>query len=48
MEDQPSSVTKQCHETILEQMNNSFVVINGKEIGIFIHIKNENKDIYAY
>jgi len=47
MEDYPNSVTKQCHETILKQMNNSFVVIKEKEIGIFIHIKNENKDIYA-
>ena len=28
MEDYTSPVTKQCHETILKQMNNSFVVIN--------------------
>jgi len=47
MEDYPSSVTKQCHETILNQMNNSFVIINEKDIGIFIHIKYENKNIYA-
>ena len=47
MEDYPSSVTKQCHETILNQMNNSFVIFHEKEIGIFIHIKYENRDIYA-
>ena len=47
MEDYPSSVTKQCHETILKQMNNSFVTINQDDIGIFIHINYENKDIYA-
>ena len=47
MEVYPNSVTKQCHETILNQMNNSFVIINEKDIGIFIHINYENKDIYA-
>ena len=47
MEDQPRSVTKKCHETITDQMNNSFCIINEKDIGIFIHIKYENKDIYA-
>ena len=47
MEDYPSSVTKKCHETISNQMNNSFCLINEKDIGIFIHIKYENKDIYA-
>ena len=47
MEDQPKPVTKKCHETISDQMNNSFCIINEKEIGIFIHIKDENKDIYA-
>ena len=47
MEDKPKSVTKKCHETISEQMNNSFCIINEKDIGIFIHIKYENKDIYA-
>ncbi len=47
MEDQLSSVTKKCHETISKQMNNSFVIFNEKEIGIFIHINYENKDIYA-
>ena len=47
MEDLPKAVTKKCHETISEQMNNSFCKINGKDIGIFIHIKDENKDIYA-
>ena len=47
MEDYPSSVTKKCHETILKQMNNSFIVINEKDIGIFIHINYENKEIYA-
>ena len=47
MEDYPSSVTKKCHETISKQMNKSFVVIKDKDIGIFIHIKYENKDIYA-
>ena len=47
MEVQPRSVTKKCHETILDQMNNSFCIINEKEIGIFIHIKDGNKDIYA-
>ena len=46
MEDQPKPVTKKCHETISDQMNNSFCIINEKEIGIFIHIKDENKDIY--
>ncbi len=44
--DQPSPVTKKCHEIILTQMNYSFCIINA-DIGIFIHIKNENKDIYA-
>ena len=38
MEDYPCSVTKKCHETILKQMNNSFVVINENDIGIFINI----------
>ena len=47
MEDQPRSVTKKCHETISEQMNNSFCIIKEKDIGIFIHIKYENRDIYA-
>ena len=47
MEDQPSSVTKKCHETISKQMNNSFVILNQKDFGIFIHINHENKDIYA-
>ena len=47
MEDYPNSVTKKCHETISKQMNNSFVIFNEKEIGIFIHINYENKDIYA-
>ena len=47
MEGQPRSVTKKCHETITDQMNNSFCIINEKDIGIFIHIKYENKDIYA-
>jgi len=47
MKDYPSPVTKQCHETILYQMNNLFYLINGKDIGIFIHIKHEDKDIYA-
>ena len=47
MKDYPSPVTKQCHETISYQMNNLFYLINGKDIGIFIHIKHEDKDIYA-
>ena len=47
MKDYPSPVTKKCHETILYQMNNLFYLINGKDIGIFIHIKHEDKDIYA-
>ena len=47
MEDQPSSVTKKCHETILDQMNYSFCRINANDIWIFIHIKYENKDTYA-
>ena len=47
MEDQPRSVTKKCHETILDQMNNSFCIIKEKDIGIFINIKYENRDIYA-
>ena len=47
MEDQPRSVTKKCHETISEQMNNSFCIIKEKDIGIFINIKYENRDIYA-
>jgi len=47
MEDQLSSVTKKCHETISKQMNNSFAILNQKDIGIFIHINYENKDIYA-
>ena len=47
MKDYPSSVTKQCHETISYQMDNLFYLINGKDLGIFIHIKHEDKDIYA-
>ena len=47
MEYQLNSVTKKCHETISDQMNNSFCIINEKDIGIFIHINYENKDIYA-
>jgi len=47
MEDYPNSVTKRSHETISKQINNSFTIINQNDIGIFIHISNENKDIYA-
>jgi len=45
MELYPKSVTKQCHQNILEQMNNSFCEIkNEREIGIFCYIKiNHNK-----
>ena len=48
MELYPKSVTKQCHQMILEQMNrmnNSMCKIkNKKEIGFFCHIKyNYNK-----
>ena len=48
MELYPKSVTKQCHQKILEQMNrmnNSICKIkNKKEIGLFCHIKyNYNK-----
>ena len=47
MKDYPSPVTKKCHETISYQMNNLFYLINERDIGIFIHIKYEDKDIYA-
>ena len=47
MEDRPKPVPKKCHETISDQMNNSFCIINEKDIGIFINIKYENRDIYA-
>ena len=48
MELYPKSVTKQCHQKILEQMNemnNSIYKIkNKKEIGLFCYIKyNHNK-----
>ena len=41
----PKSVTKQCHQKILEQMNNSICKIkNYNEIGLFCYIKyNHNK-----
>ena len=47
MEDYPNSITKQSHETISKQMNNSFVIINETHIEIFIYINYENKDLYA-
>ena len=45
MEEYPKSVTKQCHQKILEQMINSICIIkNKKEIGFFCYIKyNHNK-----
>ena len=45
MELYPKSVTKQCHQKILEQMNDSICKIkNKKEIGFFCYIKyNHNK-----
>ena len=47
MEDYPRSVTKKCHERILDQINNSIGIINEKEIGLFAHLKYGNKDIYV-
>ena len=46
MEEYPRSVTKKCHEKILDQMNNSIGIINENEIGLFGQLKYENKDIY--
>ena len=45
MELYPRSVTKECHQKILEQMNNSICTIkNEKDIGLFCYIKyNHNK-----
>ena len=50
MEDYPKSTTKQCTQTILNQMNLNFMYkINEKEgkfsLGFFCHIKNKNKKI---
>ena len=43
------SVTKECHEKMLEQMNNSICIINERdgrnEIGLFCKIKNKNEYI---
>ena len=46
MEEYPRSVTKKCHEKILDQMNNSIGIIKENEIGLFGQLKYENKDIY--
>ena len=45
MEMYPKSVSKQCHQKILEQMNNSICQIKNKDdIGYFCYIKyNHNK-----
>ena len=46
MELYPKSITKQCHQKILEQMNeinNSICKINNGEIGLFCKIKYNNK-----
>ena len=49
MEMYPKSVSKQCHQKILEQMNNSICIIKGKdrknEIGLFCYIKFTNENI---
>jgi len=47
MEEYPRSVTKKCHEKILDQMNNSIGIIKENEIGLFGQLKYENKDIYV-
>ena len=51
MELYPKSVTKQCHQKILEQMNelnNSICKIKNKnEIGLFCYIKYKNNKIPA-
>ena len=47
MEEYPRSVTKNCHEKILEQMNNSIGIINENEIGLFGQLKYEDKDIFV-
>ena len=46
MEEYPRSVTKKCHEKILDQINNSIGIINENEIGLFGQLKYNNKDIY--
>ena len=48
MEAYPKPITKQCTQTILDQMNMNFMYkINEKErkfsLGFFCHIKNKNK-----
>ena len=49
MEGYLKSVTKECHEKILDQMNNSICIIKGKddknEIGLFCNIKYKNQNI---
>ena len=42
----PKSVSKKCHQIILDQMNNSIcTIINNKEIGFFCYIKYKNNKI---
>ena len=49
MERYLKSVTKECHEIILNQMNNCIYIIKGKdgknEIGLFCNIKYKNQKI---
>ena len=47
MEEYPESVTKKCHEKILDQINNSIGIINENEVGLFGKLKYQNKDIYV-
>ena len=46
MENYTNSITRQCHEKILEQMNNAFYKINkNNKVGFFCYLKYEDKDI---
>ena len=51
MDDYPKSVTKSQTQIIINQMNNSFYKIQGKDdnfgIGIFCKIKIKNKNIFV-
>ena len=45
MEKYPKGISIQCSKKILEQMENSICIINGKDLGFFFNIKYDNKNI---
>jgi len=51
MERYLKSVTKECHEKILDQLNNSICIIKekdgNKDLGLFCNIKYKNENIYV-